>query len=181
VRREGEDTVNRQTDRRQHGFDRRTLVKVAGGAALAMILPAGRAEAGRQWCQVDPAFRFADAADPDRAVTAHVDVLADPDVPGDTTGPIELAVAVPSGIDAELLAQDDGFGNGYAISVIEAPDARRARRRLPLVVAARVPAAGRHRVRLAFAPDGVVEDADSADGWTNDWVVVRANLSFPDA
>jgi hypothetical protein len=168
-------------DRQTPPLDRRRVLKIAGGAALALLVPARPVAAGRQWCRVDPVFRFTDAGDPLRTVTTNVNVLTEVGAEVDSTGPIELVVTVPEGIETELLSQDEGLGHGYDIAVESDTRGGRSRRHVKIAVAARVPATGRHRIRLEFVPDSIVEDADAAQGWTNDWIVVRTRLRFPTA
>jgi hypothetical protein len=162
-------------------MDRRSFLKFTGGVPLALLLPTHAAEAGRQWCQVDPVFRFVNADEPNLEVTASVSVATELGADVDTTGPIQIILTVPEDIQPELLSQDEGFGFGYDIAVETSDQGARSRRQVRVVVAARVPATDRHRVRLEFVPDGAVEDADASEGWTNDWVIVRTRLNFPEA
>lgn len=163
----------------QH-IDRRTLLRGAAGAALALALPGPPAMAGRQWCKLDPTFRFIDTSDSARSVVADVLVATEDGVTVVSTGPIELAITLPVGITAELVSQDAGLGDGYAISIVDGSQLPRPRRRLTVVVAVRVPATNRQRIRLEFVPNGVIEDADAAEGWTNEWINVRTRLRFLD-
>ena len=83
----------------------RRLVRSIVLAAFALVLVAAPAEAGRKWCQKDPAFQVA-------GTRVSVDVAVYDDLQTHVTGPIAVTLYVPPGTAAELVFTDDGF-NGY--------------------------------------------------------------------
>ncbi len=141
---------------------RRRLLRLLAGAAAALVPALGPGEAGafRRWCRVDPVFRIA-------GQTAHVFVAARVRSMRQArelaTGPTALRLAVPAGVEARLLACDDGFGWGYDVVVEEAADLGGAGPVIPVRVSVTVPmAAGDIRVRAAFVPAGAAAGAGPA-------------------
>jgi hypothetical protein len=90
------------------------------------------ASAGRTWCRTDPVFKI------DGQV---VDVWVASDVAMKTaaTGPTKIALTVPVGCSASVIAKDLGFGYGYAISIATSSTLQKTATSTPVVVAVTVP------------------------------------------
>jgi hypothetical protein len=155
---------------------RRHAFRLLGGAALAAVPAlrlAGEAAAGRSWCRVDPSFLV-------DGLVGSVYVSGDVDKTYDTTGPIQLRFTVPAGTDVQLLAADDGFGQGYAIVHDWTDKLHNDHKQIEIEVEVLVPAGSdKLPVRVEFVPDGTVEVADRKDGTTNKRIKVKTQLKKP--
>jgi hypothetical protein len=155
------------------GFDRRTLLRSAAGAALAAIpvlAVAGKAEAGRVWCRLDPTFSI-------DGHVANVYVSGLIDRVYDVTGPTELVFTVPAGVSSQLLSSDNGFGRGYTVTHAVSSKLRNRSDRIEIEVSVRVPASQSDQpVLVEFVPDGSVQSPDHQDGKTNQWITVSTEI-----
>jgi hypothetical protein len=144
---------------------RRLLVaaSIAGLALLVLALPAA---AARTWCRTDPLFSV-------DGKLYRVEVASYPEISASATGPIRVVLSVPSGSDARVLEADNGFGDGYAVS-IEYVAGLKARK---IGVAVFVPARdGGLPVRVDVTALDANRDSSPATaiGNVNAWVVARA-------
>jgi hypothetical protein len=162
----------------QQTFTRRTLLRRTGGMALVAVPAlalAQRAEAGRAWCRVDPAF----AVD---GIVGNVFVSGELNRSYDVTGPIGLIFSVPPGTDVQLLSQDEGFGLGY--DIVQTFDARlkNNKDKIDIEISVVVPAGTKDLpVLVEFVPDGTIKSWDKKDGKTNQRIKVKTELRKPKA
>ena len=91
------------------------------------------------------------------------------------SGPAKVVVTVPSGVRAELVATDLGFGgHGYEVRFAHSDRLRVTEHRLEVRVEVYAPASdGSLPVWVEFTPRGVGNlSAGSAEGRANDWVTL---------
>ena len=138
-------------------------------AALAFVLIAPNASAFRQWCRTDPIVRI-------DGQIAHVLVSVPREARDLTTGPIELVIAVPAGVDAELIAANMGFGYGYVVTFVPSDALATGPAGTAVEVSAVVPTLdGTIPVLVEFVPNGNGPLAAGAvRGLANAWVVLRS-------
>src|SRR5262249_33262071 len=131
-------------------FNRRALLKLISGAALASVPAVGlvsRASAARRWCLTDPVFAVDE-------FIGNVLVMGELDKSYDVTGPTRLTFIVPYGTDARLLSSDSSFGQGYDISVLHDSKLQERDDRIEIKIRVFVPARSNNlRVRVEFVPD----------------------------
>lgn len=134
------------------GLTRRRLLPLAAGAVLS-LLPALRPPAAgalRQWCRTDPVVRIG-------GHTAHVYVDAYlkniRQARALATGPTRIVITVPTGVPAQHIASDNGFGHGYDIVFAETDLLDFPPNPIPVRIEVRVPMSnGAVRVRSRFVP-----------------------------
>ena len=147
-----------------------------GGVALALaLLLVGTTVAGtvasKGWCRTDPVVLI------DGAI-ADVFVSAPLTAPLKVTGPTEVVITVPEGVETAVVLTDLGFGRGETVTFKESARLRRTADGVQLKLAVRVPARDDEMpVRVEFAPRllGILWP-DSAEGTANDWVVLRTTI-----
>jgi hypothetical protein len=83
------------------------LPTLFGLLALLLVLPA---QAGVGWCRVDPVFSA-------NGKVGHVLIAVQKEQ--HVNGATKVRISVPQGVDTHLLATDDGFGYGYAVTFRE--------------------------------------------------------------
>jgi hypothetical protein len=133
-------------------------------AALLLLTVQG-ASASKGWCMTDPVVAI-------DGQLADIFVAAPLDAPLLVTGPTQIVVAVPVGVDAWLVASDLGFGKGEEVSFTESRALRVTNEGIEVRVAVYVPATdGAMPVKVDFAPNviGLLQPA-SAQGTANEWV-----------
>ena len=138
-------------------------------AALALLLAVPGASAGRSWCKSDPVVMI-DGHVADIWLSSYVEMDAA------ATGPAQVVVTVPTGVAAELLAVDNGFGgHGYDIGFAESSKLKATATSLQVQVQAYVPATdGSLPVKVQFIPRGTGPlKAASATGLANAWVMLK--------
>ena len=173
-------------------MDRRRLLRLLAAApAAAPALARREAAALRGWCRIDPVVLV-------DGQVAHVRVAAQVGTRAEArrlaTGPIELRLAAPPGVDVRYLADDDGFGHGYLPTVAVADQLVATEAEVPVEVAVRVPmldgADGPVPVRVAFRPAGANQlgrrrlRPGGGEGVANAWVAFRTSAEAdapPDA
>jgi hypothetical protein len=109
---------------------------------------------------------------------ADVFVSAPLTAPLKVTGPTEVVITVPEGVETAVVLTDLGFGRGETVTFKESARLRRTADGVQLKVAVRVPARDDEMpVRVEFAPRilGILWP-DSAEGTANDWVVLRTTI-----
>lgn len=137
-------------------------------ALLILITPVS---AGRSWCRTDPVIQVdGDLAD--------IFVSGPPEAPLLVTGPTEIVVTVPIGVDTRLIVADLGFGKGQVVSFQKSSELHRTPTGIEIEVAIFVPAVDSDMpVRVEFAPRilGVLSP-DSAEGTANSWVILKTRI-----
>jgi hypothetical protein len=144
------------------------------GLAIALLLigtTVAGAAASKGWCRTDPVVLI------DGAI-ADIFVSAPLTAPLQVTGPTEVVVTVPVGVETAVVLTDLGFGRGETVTFKESKRLRRTAEGVQVKVAVRVPARDDAMpVRVEFAPRilGILWP-DSAEGTANDWVVLRSTI-----
>ena len=145
--------------------------RLASMFALAVVLLAlAGAPAGARigTCRGDPVVRI-DGQIADIVLSSH-DEMKDA-----ATGPAKVVVTVPSGVPAELVATDRGFGgHGYDVRFAESDRLRVTERGLEVRIEVYAPATdGSLPVWVEFTPRGEGRlSAGSAEGRANAWVTL---------
>jgi hypothetical protein len=96
------------------------------------------------------------------------------------TGPIQLIVEVPSGMEGktEMLETDAGFGYGYNLQVVANPELKDSSAGLDILVQALAPASdGSLPVHLAVVPVTSGKKLKVSKGYANEWIRAKAKLS----
>ena len=96
------------------------------------------------------------------------------------TGPIQLIVEVPSGMEGktEVLETDAGFGYGYNLQVVANPELKDSSAGLDILVQALAPASdGSLPVHLAVVRVTSGKKSKVAKGYANEWIPAKAKLS----
>ena len=139
------------------------------GFALLAAPTADQAAASKSWCRTDPIVLI------DGHVT-DIFVAAPLTAPLLVTGPTQVVVTVPSGVDAWLVLADLGLGRGEEVSFEESDEIRETRQGVEVRVAVYVPATDDAMpVMVEVAPRllGILWP-DRAEGVANEWVVVES-------
>jgi hypothetical protein len=150
---------------------RHTATRARGLLALVALLiglSAGGASASMGWCRSDPVVMI-------DGQVADVFISAPLDAPLKVTGPTEVVITVPVGVDAALIASDLGFGSGEVVRFRESRRLRDLGDRVQVKVAVRVPAVDDEMpVRVEFAPRIVgILSPDQAEGTANRWITLK--------
>ncbi len=135
---------------------------------VVFVLAASGAGATYEWCKTDPIVRI-------DGQIADIVLLSHRQMHSAATGPARLVVTVPTGVAAELVATDRGFGgHGYDVRFAESADLRNAAGTLQVRVEAYAPASDDALpLRVKFAPRGTGRlSPGSAEGTANAWVVL---------
>ncbi len=90
---------------------RRTLCSAIGIAASALMWPVRSVGAIRGWCKSDPLILI-------NGVLADITYDAPLDALLKVTGPTQVVVTVPHGVNAKLVLAGPGFGRGERVSFI---------------------------------------------------------------
>lgn len=139
--------------------------------AVALLVAAPGAGALRSWCRSDPVIRIdGDLAD--------IFVAAPFRAPLRVTGPTEVVVTVPKGVDTRLVLRDPGFGRGVNVAFEHSRRLEVSDRGIEVQVRVLVPADDDTMpVRVEFAPRvvGVLRPA-SAEGTANHWITLRTRF-----
>lgn len=147
---------------------RRILSAVALMAILTLLLTAP-ASAARTWCARDPVIAI-DGQIVDIRVWSYLEMDAA------ATGPVQIVIAIPAGKSGKVLATDQGFGYGYAISFQASKQLKvRPDGSYQIKVAVYAPATDKTLpVRVDITPRsafGVI--ATTAQGRANSWLNVQ--------
>ena len=151
------------------------MKRILGAALLALLtlsVAAAPASAGHGWCRSDPVLLI-DNHIVDIWVTGPL--LA----PLKVTGPNQIVVTTPPGVDSYLILKTIGFGRGEEVTLRTSNDLQRtAAGGVEVEVAVYVPARDSSMpVGVEFARDilGILNPA-RASGTANEWVVLRTVL-----
>ena len=152
---------------------RRRVLHVLGAASLSLAsaLRTRPTSAARQWCRVDPVLRV-------DGQTCHVAVAARVrnrrEARALSTGPIRVAVAVPTGAVVEHVASDAGYGHGYEVTCEERAGLPAGAVEVTVYVPMGDGGGGAVPVRVWFAARGRGAHAEAAAaGTANTWLTVR--------
>lgn len=154
-------------------YTRRDALRIFGGSALALAatLKLDDAGASRAWCRTDPIIKV-------NGQLAHIYVSGPVNAPLLVTGPTEVVVSTPVGADAEHIASDNGFGQGYVVTFVESKKLRATDEGVELNIAVLVPATDDTmpvKVEFASRITGILS-MDSALGTANRWVSLDTTL-----
>ena len=129
------------------------------------------ASASKAWCRTDPVI-MVDRYVTDVFVSGPLSALLT------VTGPTEIVVTVPTGVDASLVLADLGFGRGTNVSFKESKSLKRDKQGVEIKVAVFVPSSDEDMpVRVEVAPRilGLLSPA-STEGTANEWIVMRTRV-----
>src|SRR5215217_972701 len=148
---------------------RRRLVQSIVLAAFAVVLATAPADAGRKWCQKDPAFLVA-------GTLVSVDVAVYDDLTMHVTGPIAVTLYVPQGTTAEFVFADDGFnGHGETASILTDKRLQTTGRGIQIRVVVQVPAGiGMPVLGTVYPGSG---RPVTVNGKTNNPITINASVS----
>lgn len=160
---------------------RRAAVRLLSGCALAVpaALRSQAAGAIKGWCRRDPIVKIGD-------MTVDIALFSNPEMDELATGPAQLVISVPVGIPTRFVASDPGFGHrGYDVRFSEVRELIATDRSVAIQVEAYVPASdsevGPLPLLVELTPlGGGLPAPDQAEGWANEWVILRSNLTMSD-
>ena len=147
------------------------LATAAIVALLALTVAAAPASAGFGWCRSDPLVQI-DGHLVDIFVSAPL--LA----PLKVTGPNQIVVTTPAGVESRLILKTLGFGKGEKMTFKTSSALKTTAQGVEVQVAVYVPSGDSSMpVSVEFAPDvlGILAPA-RAEGSANEWVVLRTIL-----
>jgi hypothetical protein len=128
--------------------------------------------AGTAWCRSDPILVI------DNTLT-QVFVSGPLTAPLRVTGPTEVIVTVPTGVRADLILTDLGFGRGWDVTIKESSSLRHNHRihGTEVLVSVYVPARTDMPIRLETSTRllGILSPA-SVEGTANSWVHLKTRL-----
>ncbi len=136
---------------------------------LALAVPS--ASAGVGWCRDDPVV-VVDGQIANIYVSAQFEDLSK------VTGPTEIVISTPVGVDLALAVAGPGFGYGEHVSFVESKSLQVNSEGIEVRIKVRVPAGSDAMpIRIEFAPKvvGVLHPA-AAEGTANDWISLRTLL-----
>ena len=147
----------------------RRLVPSLVLVVVVLLAAAAPADAGRKWCQKDPAFLVA-------GIYVSVDVAVYADQTPHVTGPIGVTLFVPAGIDASVAFTEDGFnGHGEAVAIVADERLQTTGRGIQIRVVVQVPAA------IGMPANGTVSPGAgkpvTVNGQTNNAIRINATVS----
>lgn len=161
-------------DRSRPRLTRRDALRALAASALALPAALGRrgTNAARMWCRTDPIVLI-------DGTIVDIFVLGPLTAPMQVTGPTEVVVTVPVGVDASLVAHDLGFGKGETVAFAESRALRVTSRGIQVQVDVRVPAIDDAMpIRVEFAPRIIgILWPESAEGTANSWVSLTTRLT----
>jgi hypothetical protein len=137
--------------------------------AFALTVQSGGAVKG--WCRTDPIVMI-------NGQLADVFVSAPLTAALKVTGPTQVNITVPVGVNAKLVLADLGFGKGEVVTFTESSTLRKTVQGVEVIVAVYVPATdGAMPVRVEFAPRLVGLLAPTrAEGTANAWVSLKSPI-----
>jgi hypothetical protein len=131
---------------------------------------AQQADASKAWCRTDPVVVIGGQIT-DIFVAGPLSALLV------ATGPTEIVVTVPTGVDAWLLLPDLGFGKGVNVSFEESSSLSTSRKGVQVEVAVFVPASEDIPIRVEVAPRvlGILWPA-TTEGTANQWLALSTSV-----
>ena len=147
------------------------FVSAAVLALLTLSVAAAPTSAGLGWCRSDPVLLI-DGHIVDIWVTGPL--LA----PLKVTGPNQIVVTTPEGVDSYLILKTIGFGRGEKVTLKTSPELERTAQGVEVEVAVYVPARDSSMpVGIEFAPNIIgLLNPERAYGTANEWVILRTVL-----
>lgn len=140
-------------------------------ALLALSVAAAPTSAGHGWCRSDPVLLIDDHI-------VDIWVTGPLLTPLMVTGPNQIVVTTPPGIDSYLVLKTVGFGRGEEVTLKTSPRLKRTSQGIEVEVAVYVPAIDSSMpIGIEFAPNiiGLLAPA-RAEGTANEWIVLRTVL-----
>ena len=138
---------------------------------LTFVLAVPGTSAGIGWCRDDPVV-VVDGQIANLYVSARFEDL--PEV----TGPTDIVISTPVGVDVALAVEGPGFGYGEHVSFVESQSLQVTTEGIEVRIKVRVPArSDTMPIRVEFAPQvvGTLQPA-TAEGTANEWVALRTLL-----
>lgn len=148
-------------------------------AVLAWTVAVPPAAAGISWCRSDPVvlFTIPNGGLLGSVVLADIFVSAPLSILLSVTGPNEIVVTTPPGVQAVLSISDLGFGRGERVSFKTSSDLAITGDGVEIEIAVLVPATKDLPVEVHFAPRVVgLLWPDTASGRTNQWIVLSTTF-----
>jgi hypothetical protein len=140
-------------------------------AFILLVVSVMPAYAGIGWCKSDPVVAI-------DGELAEIVVSAPVDAPLVVTGPTQVVVTLPDGVDGALLVTDLGFGQGYEVAFAHSKGLKVTDQGIQVWIAIYVPATDSAMpVQVEFAPGvvGLLAPA-SAMGTANAWIKLKTVL-----
>lgn len=138
---------------------------------LALAIATQGAAAGREWCRTDPVLLIDETL-------VDITVSGPLTAPLQVTGPTKITLLVPSGVNADVLISDLGFGYGYEITIKEVKRLRQTIDHTEIEVQVYVPANNDSmEILVETAPDllGLIAP-ESVEGTANSWVKMKVEV-----
>jgi hypothetical protein len=149
---------------------RTTLFRSSVLALLVFAFIGANADAHRTWCRTDPVVAIGGAV-------ADVFVAGPLAAPLYVTGPTQVVVTVPVGVDAWLVLSDLGFGRGEVVGFAQSAALQVTDDGIEVQVQVYVPADRAMPVLVEFAPRLIgILWPDSAEGTANSWITLGTVL-----
>jgi hypothetical protein len=165
-----------------HGNLRHRLLTRSCGRRSALLWAAALAAAGtsgtfrpavaaRGWCRSDPLVRI-------DGELAYIIATAPRTIRKAVTGPTEIVVTVPMGVQTKLVAAGSTFGEGETVRFAYSQDRAEASLGIDITVEAKVPAREDLPIGLEVArrTRGNHKKPTRANGRTNRWVTLSTTL-----
>jgi hypothetical protein len=130
--------------------------------------------AGRAWCAVDP-VAVVDGHLADIRIASSLNALSE------VTGPNQIVLIVPEGVDGWFLLSDLGFGRGYDLKVEHSADLQKTRSGTEVKVKVYVPAQDDSLpVTVTYAPRLLgllgLTRSTTVSGSSNEWLTLKATI-----
>jgi len=153
-------------------INRRRLLQGFGAAAIGFF-PAARVlnarGSGIGWCRADPVFSL-------DGNVGHIYLAAAAEDWVQNTSRLDMVIVHPRRCTPNLIATDNGFGQGMLVNFAESAQLRKRRKGYEIEIQTYVPTSGAMPVMVEFAPgDGSIVTA-SAVGVGNSWITFGAFL-----
>ncbi len=132
--------------------------------------PHSTAERSRGWCRSDPLILI-------EGVVLDIFCSAPLTAPLYVTGPTEIVVSVPAGVQPALVLAGVGFGRGELVRFEERNRLQQSAEGLEVEVEVYVPARSELPIGVVFARNLVgILDPTRAEGVTNEWISLGKRL-----
>lgn len=153
----------------QTSMNRRGALKLAGAAAIAALPAANlieQAAAGRAWCYRDPLFLIGDYLF-DVSLASYDTMLTT------ATGPVKIKLLIPPGLPVKTLYQDNGFGYGYKLTIVEKPNYKIGNKAMKVGVHVYAPSTDSTlpvQVKASALSSSVFITSTITEGTANTWI-----------
>jgi hypothetical protein len=150
---------------------RQAIATLATLAAAGTAMLNRSADAARGWCRSDPLIRIEDEL-------VYVVFSAPVSIRRRVTGPTEIVVRVPTGVETEVISEGSGFGEGEIVRFEEMAGAVMFGSNIPIEIEATVPAREDLPIAMEFARRTRGRHTpERAEGWTNNWLRLSVEMS----